>query len=280
MPELPEVETTLRGLKPHIQHQKIKTIVIRQYKLRWPIPENLPRLLSGQTITNIERRGKYLLFKMPAGTLIIHLGMSGSLRILTTPIPPAKHDHVDIEFTNHIILRYTDPRRFGALLWAPDDLNTHPLIGKLGVEPLTSAFSGHYLWQQAQQRKIPIKTLIMENKTVVGVGNIYATEALFSAKIYPGTPANVLSEIQITQLVHAIKTILEEAIEQGGTTLKDFVNSEGKPGYFFLKLKVYGRKNLPCVFCSEPIQVITIGQRTTAFCKQCQPIKGKYTLTT
>jgi len=272
MPELPEVETTLRGLIPHIKHQKIKTIVVRQPKLRWPIPTGIQQLLFNQTILDIERRGKYLLFKTHAGTLIIHLGMSGSLRIITTHLPPAKHDHVDIEFTNHVIMRYTDPRRFGAILWAPGDINAHPLINKLGLEPLLSTFSGRYLWQQAQQRKIAIKALIMENKTVVGVGNIYATEALFAAKIHPSTPANFLSEKQATRLVRAIKLILKDAIEQGGTTLKDFVNSEGKPGYFFLKLKVYGRKNLPCVHCREPLQALSIGQRTTTYCARCQPI--------
>ncbi len=271
MPELPEVETTLRGVQPHIQHQRIKAIVVRQHKLRWPIPHDIQLQLQDKEITHIERRGKYLLFKTSSGTLIIHLGMSGSLRILNHDTPVQKHDHVDIEFTNKIILRYTDPRRFGAILWTIDDVSLHPLIAKLGVEPLEHHFSGHYLLQHASKRTTPIKSLIMENKTVVGIGNIYATEALFLAKIHPASPSKSLSQEQMNCLVKTIKAVLQQAIKSGGTTLKDFVNCEGKPGYFFLELNVYGRVGQPCTRCYLPLETMRIGQRTTVFCQNCQP---------
>lgn len=271
MPELPEVETTLRGIQPHIQHQCVKAIIIRQSKLRWPITHDLKQQLQGREITHIERRGKYLLFKTDSGTLILHLGMSGSLRILLQPSPANKHDHVDITFANNLILRYTDPRRFGAILWTATDPSLHPLITKLGIEPLEDKFSGLYLFQQAQKRTTPIKSLIMENKTVVGIGNIYATEALFLAKINPATPAKTLSEEQMARLAATIKAVLHQAIQSGGTTLKDFVNSDGKPGYFFLELKAYGRAGKPCTECNLPLQTMRLNQRATVFCTSCQP---------
>lgn len=270
MPELPEVETTLRGISPYIQAQKINKIIVRHHGLRWPIPENLPVVLKQQTIQSLERRAKYILLHTQKGTLILHLGMSGSLRILTQPSPPQKHDHLDIIFANNAILRLTDPRRFGACLWTEEDPNNHLLLKNLGPDPLSNHFNGKYLWIEAQKRKVPIKSFIMNSATVVGVGNIYAAEALFASHIHPNTPAGKVSLQQFTLLASHIKKILRQAIKKGGTTLKDFVNSEGKPGYFSFHLKVYGRAGLPCVTCKTPLEQIRLGQRGTVFCKKCQ----------
>lgn len=274
MPELPEVETTLRGIKAHIENQIIDNVIIRQHQLRWRIPTFLPKKLCGKKINLIERRGKYLLFKTDDGSLLLHLGMSGSLRIVTEPMPPKKHDHVDIKFTNQVILRFTDPRRFGAILWIKHNPHDHPLLNKLGPEPLTNAFSARYLWQRAQGRSTAIKSFIMDNKIVVGVGNIYATEALFSAGIHPAQPAKNLSQTHMMNLVKAIKQILRHAIKRGGTTLKDFVDSQGKPGYFTQQLKAYGRTGLPCVNCNSPLLIMRIGQRSTVYCNHCQSQAG------
>lgn len=270
MPELPEVETTLRGIQPYIENNIVTNIVIRQHKLRWPIPNNLLQQLQGETVTQLERRGKYLLFKVGAGTLILHLGMSGSLRLLMQQVLPQKHDHVYIEFSNAVILRFTDPRRFGALLWIKGNPYLHPLLINLGPEPFDSRFSAKYLWQKAQRRIMSIKSFIMNNTIVVGIGNIYATEALFLAGIYPGVQAKSLTQDRMANLIKVIKYVLRHAIKQGGTTLKDFVNSEGKPGYFSHQLKAYGRSGLPCVKCNLPLQAMRIGQRNTAYCKNCQ----------
>ena len=272
MPELPEVETTLRGIHPHIQTQIIDKITVRQHALRWPIPKNLPNLLKGQAILEISRRGKYLLFSTSNGTLIMHLGMSGRLRIITQEIPPQKHDHIDILFHNKKILRYTDPRRFGACLWTSKDPSQHKLLKNLGPEPLTPEFSGKYLWTKAQKRKVAVKTFIMNSQIVVGVGNIYAAEALFAAGIHPNTPAENISEKTYQLLSAHIKTILKNAIKKGGTTLKDFLNSEGNPGYFSIQLKVYGRGGQPCVICNTPLEQIKLGQRGTVFCIKCQTL--------
>lgn len=270
MPELPEVETTLRGITPHLQGQKITNVIVRHPKLRWPVPSNLCKLLQHKTIQCTARRGKYLLLTVKGGTLIIHLGMSGRLRILTSPTAAEKHDHIDIVFGQHLILRYTDPRRFGAVLWTDQAPELYPLLKDLGPEPLEKQFSGKLLWQKAQKKSAPIKSFIMDSKVVVGVGNIYANEALFLAKIHPLTPANHLSEKQCSDLAKAIKIILRKAIQQGGTTLKDFVNSAGKPGYFTQYLSVYGRANLPCTACHTKLQSIRLGQRNTVFCPTCQ----------
>jgi formamidopyrimidine-DNA glycosylase len=270
MPELPEVETTMRGICPHINGQKISGVIVRQRQLRWPIPPQLERELTGQTVTQLSRRGKYILISVSAGTLIIHLGMSGSLRIISEQLPAEKHEHVDIIFANNIILRYKDPRRFGAILWTTEDPVQHGLLKSLGIEALDDNFSGDYLWQAAQTRRVPIKTFIMDNKVVTGVGNIYATEALFMSGIHPLLPANQLSLDGMQLLVKMIKRVLRAAIKLGGTTLKDFVNSHGKPGYFATKLLVYGRAGLPCVQCKLPLQSMQIGQRTTIFCENCQ----------
>ena len=270
MPELPEVETIVRGIQPHIEGQKIKNIVIRQGKLRWPISTDIDKKLLGKTINHISRRAKYLLFNTATGAAALHLGMSGRLRILTQFLPPQKHDHFDIEFTNKVILRFTDPRRFGAFLWIDQPITLHPLLKNLGPEPLSKCFSGHYLWTGTQKRTASIKSLIMNNTIVVGVGNIYATESLFLAKIHPQTPAKNLSLSDCQQLVKAIKLILRQAIRQGGTTLKDFADSQGKPGYFSQYLKVYGRTGLPCVSCHTILQIISIGQRGSTYCPECQ----------
>lgn len=270
MPELPEVETTLRGILPHIKQQVITHVVIRKHHLRWPIPSKIQQILPGKKIVDAKRRGKYLLLQTNNGTIIIHLGMSGSLRILPINSPHNKHDHVDIIFHNNKILRFTDPRRFGAFLWTEDNPYNYSLLKNLGIEPLTKNFSGKYLYLRAQSRHASIKTLLMDNKIVTGIGNIYANEALFAAEIHPLAPANSLSIACMQNLVKEIKKILRLAIKRGGTTLKDFINSDGKPGYFINQLKVYGRNGLPCVRCNTILQSTKIGQRSTVYCTNCQ----------
>ena len=270
MPELPEVETTLQGIKPHIENQVIENIIIRHHQLRWPIPFTLPQELKGKSIHKIIRRGKYLLLCIDDGALIIHLGMSGHLRILTHKTPPKKHDHVDIEFENKKVLRFNDTRRFGAVLWIKKNPDQHFLLAKLGPEPLTPNFNSEYLWKRARTRKVSIKSFIMDSHIVVGVGNIYAAEALFLAGIHPAKSAKSISLERMEKLVAAIKKILEQAIQKGGTTFRDFVNSEGKPGYFANKLNVYGRENLNCIKCDTKLLMLRIGQRSTVYCKKCQ----------
>jgi len=271
MPELPEVETTLRGISSHILHQKIKQVTVRHHGLRWPIPHNVANILKNKIIQQTKRRAKYLLLETAQGTLILHLGMSGSLRILSrSTVPAGKHDHFDIEFANQKILRFTDPRRFGAILWTEEDPFLHPLLKTLGPEPLDRAFSGYYLWQRAQGKKTPIKSFLMNNKIVVGVGNIYAAESLFAAGIHPEALAEKVSLARYEKLATAVKKILRKAIKHGGTTLKDFVDSDGKPGYFRLQLQVYGRDQLPCFHCNTMLKAICLAQRTTVFCEKCQ----------
>jgi formamidopyrimidine-DNA glycosylase len=270
MPELPEVETTRRGIAPYILNHAIDKIIIRAPKLRWPIPKNIAKILPGQTVRSIDRRAKYLLLNFDTGTLIMHLGMSGRLQTLPTEIPAQKHDHVDIKFSNGSLLRYTDPRRFGAILWTSDLPTEHKLLKDLGPEPFTTEFNGKYLFAQAKTKKVAVKNFIMDAKVVVGVGNIYASEALFAAKIDPRTPAQNVAPEQYAVLAKHIKQILRAAIAQGGTTLKDFFDNSGKPGYFKQKLKVYGRKDLSCMVCENIIQAAMIGQRNTFFCTNCQ----------
>lgn len=271
MPELPEVETIMRGLSPQLEGSIIQNVLIRHNQLRWPIPSDLQIRLTQQKIIRLSRRGKYLLIQLVAGTLIIHLGMSGSLRILDTHIPPTRHDHLDFILSNDKLLRYNDPRRFGAILWTQDEPSTHPLLKSMGIEPLSTQFTGKYLHQHASSRKVSIKPFIMNSKIVTGIGNIYAAEALFMARIHPITPAALLSLEECERIVISIKQVLHAAITQGGTTLKDFVNSEGKPGYFSQKLHVYGRAGLPCTACGKPLYSIQLGQRSTVFCHDCQP---------
>jgi len=270
MPELPEVETTCRGIEPHIVNRTVQLVTIRQPKLRWPIPEQLPEVLCGKKLLAVKRRGKYLLLRFSHGHLLIHLGMSGNLRIVSKREDPSYHDHVDIEFGADKVLRLNDPRRFGAVLWTSNPVAEHPLIAHLGPEPLTDHFDIDYLWARARKRKLAIKTFIMDSKIVVGVGNIYANEALFSAGIRPTKAAALVPRRKLELLVAEIKAVLTRAIEQGGTTLKDFVGGDGKPGYFQQQLQVYGRQGQACRRCKKPLKEIRLGQRSTVYCTNCQ----------
>ncbi|HEY4697606.1 MAG TPA: bifunctional DNA-formamidopyrimidine glycosylase/DNA-(apurinic or apyrimidinic site) lyase [Gallionella sp.] len=270
MPELPEVEITRRGLAAHLTGLTIADVVIRNAKLRWPIPKNLPRLLRGQTIHSLKRRAKYLLMDCGSGTLILHLGMSGSLRILPADTPPEKHDHFDLVLSDGTLMRLRDPRRFGAALWHSGDVLTHPLLASLGPEPLEENFDAHYLYQATRGRSVSIKQCIMDNHVVAGVGNIYANEALFRAGIKPQLAAGKLSLPRCAKLVKEIRATLAEAIAQGGSTLRDFVNSSGQPGYFQQHYWVYGRGGEPCRRCSSLIKQIRQGQRSSFYCGYCQ----------
>jgi formamidopyrimidine-DNA glycosylase len=269
MPELPEVETVRRSIVQPLSQQTIEKVVVRQHRLRWEIPANLPKLLKDKIILDVQRRGKYLLLSIGDGTLIIHLGMSGFLRLLHHAPPPDKHDHVDFYLKNGLCLRYNDPRRFGSILWTTD-ITQHPLLRSLGVEPLTHQLNGEYLYQQSRQRKVSIKSFIMNSHIVVGIGNIYANEALFLAKILPTRCVNDIELSSYEALCASIKLVLKQALRAGGTTLKDFVDSNGKPGYFSQALKVYGRENEPCVQCGLPIKKIVQSQRSTFYCNNCQ----------
>lgn len=268
MPELPEVETTRLGIEPHLMHQVICGAVVRQRQLRWPVPD-LAGLLSGHAVQAVERRGKYILLRFDHGTLIVHLGMSGSLRVLPADSPARLHDHVDLLFGERC-LRLHDPRRFGAILWADGDPLTHPRLCNLGPEPLSDAFNGSHLQRAAAQRRVAIKQLIMDGTIVVGVGNIYASEALFHAGIRPQAVCRRISRARLDALAKAIKSVLARAIERGGTTLRDFVNEAGEPGYFAQELLVYGRTGEPCRRCATPIRTLQIGQRASAYCPKCQ----------
>lgn len=272
MPELPEVETTRRGIEPFIVNQQICHVEVRQPNLRWPVRADLAEILEGEVIRSVHRRAKYLLIDMAAGTLIMHLGMSGSVRVFTQSCIPQvqKHDHLDIEFTNGSILRFHDPRRFGAVLWFVGAIEQHPLLSKLGPEPLSDEFNGSYLQNTLNSQKRAIKLAIMDNKTVVGVGNIYANEALFRSGILPHTSAMDLNETQYFELTMRIKEVLQQAIAAGGSTLRDFVNSDGKSGYFQLQHDVYGRANEPCRHCGQLIEKIILGQRSSFYCPICQ----------
>lgn len=268
MPELPEVEVSRMGISPYLIGQTVKQLTFRCPKLRWPIPAALHQM-EGQPIEDISRRAKYLLIKTPIGRAIVHLGMSGSLRVLEGDFPAGKHDHVDLQLTNGKILRYHDPRRFGAWLWCPAG-ESLPILDKLGPEPLTAAFNAHDVMEKARKKRIAIKAFIMDNAIVVGVGNIYANESLFSAGIHPMRPAQSLSIAEWQSLVREIKSVLQTAIIQGGTTLKDFSQADGKPGYFAQELQVYGKGGQPCPRCSEPLCEQKIGQRNSVFCHRCQ----------
>ena len=283
MPELPEVETTLRGIRDFVQNKVISEVVVREYRLRYPIVDSLPKNLVGRKIQLLERRGKYLLFacylsKKKAlsaqqpnmGYLLFHLGMSGSLSIQKKTDEIKKHDHVDLVFNARTVLRYHDPRRFGALLWIEGDPYQHPLLAKLGPEPLSDEFHAQYLYDKSRKRSVVIKNFIMNSHIVVGVGNIYANEALFLAGINPTIEAGAVSLSKYDKLVRSIKKVLAAAIKQGGTTLKDFVGGDGKPGYFKQSLNVYGRGGLPCNVCKRPLKEIVVGQRATVYCSHCQ----------
>jgi formamidopyrimidine-DNA glycosylase len=270
MPELPEVETSRRGIEPHLLGRRVTGVILRQSRLRWPIPAELPALLKGRKVLEIGRRGKYLLIRFHHGHLLIHLGMSGSLRILDANLPPHKHDHFDLRLSGGQCLRLRDPRRFGAVLWTDGPPGTHPLLAPLGPEPLSEAFDGAYLHRLGSARRTAVKNLIMDSHVVVGVGNIYASESLFRAGINPARASNRISKTRYQALAKAIQAVLSEAIAQGGTTLRDFQQEDGRPGYFAQQLLVYGRTGEPCPECGEPVQNRIIGQRSSFFCRQCQ----------
>lgn len=269
MPELPEVETTKRGIEPHVLNQQVERVVVRNGRLRWPVPEDLDVRLSGQSFRSIERRSKYLLLNAEVGTLICHLGMSGSLRVVEQGTEVEKHDHVDIELGNGFALRYTDPRRFGLMLWSAEPYQ-HKLLAKLGPEPLSDAFNVEDLYAKAKGRKAAIKPFIMDNAVVVGVGNIYASEALFAAGIDPRRAAGTVSRARYLKLAEEIRRILACAIERGGTTLRDFVGGDGKPGYFQQELFVYGRGGEFCKNCGSTLRETRLGQRASVHCIRCQ----------
>ncbi len=269
MPELPEVETTRRGITPHIKGKTVQQVVIRNPKMRWPVSARLKKILPGQRIKEIGRRGKYLLLQLDQGTLILHLGMSGSLRIVSPDIAPEKHDHFDLQFPKKI-LRLRDPRRFGAILWSTKPPEQHRLLRDLGPEPFSSEFDGDYLHRMAQRRHGPVKGFIMNSHIVVGVGNIYANEALFLAGIHPNRPCNRISLERYQLLAAEIQAVLHTAIQQGGTTLRDFRQEDGQPGYFAQQLLVYGKEGEPCPKCGTTIKQQRIGQRASCYCPRCQ----------
>lgn len=270
MPELPEVETTRRGVEPHLRGQRITAVTVREPRMRWPVPGDLAARLVGHTIRGVARRAKYLLVDVGDGTLIIHLGMSGSLRLVERRSPPRPHDHVDLELGSGRCLRLHDPRRFGAVLWTGDAPARHPLLARLGPEPLGEAFHETYLFRSTRKRRVAIKQHLMNSRVVVGVGNIYASEALFLAGIRPGRAAGRLTRAECARLVAAVRQVLRDAIEQGGTTLRDFVHEDGSHGYFGQSLRVYGRTGQACLTCSTPVRQLVQGNRSSFYCPACQ----------
>ncbi|EIL97220.1 DNA-formamidopyrimidine glycosylase [Rhodanobacter thiooxydans] len=274
MPELPEVETTRRGIAPYVVGRRVTGVLLRRPNLRWPIPPEITALLPGQRIDAVERRAKYLLLHTEAGSALLHLGMTGVLRVLPPDAPVGRHDHVDIALERTStqaprILRFTDPRRFGCLLWQPPG-TIHERLARLGPEPLTDAFDGDLLWRRSRGRTAAVKLFLMDNAIVVGVGNIYASEALFRAGVDPRKPAGSISRARYARLAAEVKHLLAWAIERGGTTLRDFLAPDGAPGYFFRELMVYGRTGEPCRVCGTPIRQVTLGQRSTFWCPRCQ----------
>ncbi len=269
MPELPEVETSRRGIAPWLEDQEVASVTVRDRRLRWPVPDEFEDSLAGQTIRGLRRRAKYILFDTDAGSAILHLGMSGSVRIIDAGEPAGKHDHVDIRLTNGKALRFRDPRRFGSLHWSDEPLQ-HPLLRDLGPEPLSDEFDGDYLWQASRGRKLAVKPFIMNANIVVGVGNIYASKSLFGAGIHPKRAAGRVSRERYALLADAIKSVLARAIDAGGTTLRDFLGGDGSEGYFKQELDVYGRDGEACHRCNEPVRAIVLGQRSTFYCKNCQ----------
>lgn len=270
VPELPEVETVRRGIEPHLRERQVAAVRIRESRLRWPVPRHLTSRLPGQWIESVERRAKYLLIKLDHGHLIVHLGMSGSLRIVPTPRDPQKHDHLDIELDNGVCLRFRDPRRFGSVLWTTRPPTHHRLLRDLGPEPLSDDFNGAYLYRHSRGRRVSAKSFLMDGKVVVGVGNIYANEALYRAGIHPSRPAGQVGERRYDGLVAAVRDTLNEAIERGGSTLRDFLNERGDPGFFVPLLRVYERAGQPCGGCGRAIRRRVIGQRASYFCATCQ----------
>ncbi len=269
MPELPEVETTRRGVEPHCTGRRVERVVVRESRLRWPVPADLPNHLQGELIESVSRRAKYLLFRTSEGELMLHLGMSGSLRVVDPATPPLTHDHVDIVLEGNTCLRFNDPRRFGSLHWLAPGA-PRPLLDHLGPEPLSAGFDGALLYRLSRGRRGAVKNFIMDGKVVVGVGNIYASEALFLSGIRPDRAAGRVSLARYESLAENIKQVLTSAIEQGGTTLRDFVGSDGKPGYFAQQLLVYGRTGEPCRVCGGALREARLGQRSSVYCVTCQ----------
>jgi formamidopyrimidine-DNA glycosylase len=270
MPELPEVETTRRGIAPALEGRCITALRVRERRLRWPVPAGLEHRLRGQRVLQLSRRAKYLLLETPAGTALLHLGMSGSMRIVAPCEAPETHDHFDICTDAGDIIRFNDPRRFGSLLWGGSTPLQHPLLAQLGPEPLSAAFDGAHLRARARQRQVAIKQFIMNSQVVAGVGNIYANEALFRAGIHPGRAAGRIALPRMERLATEIRAVLAEAIEVGGTTLRDYRGGDGKPGYFRQRLQVYERGGKPCRSCAAPVRHIVQGQRSTYYCVNCQ----------
>jgi len=270
MPELPEIETTCRGISSHIKNKTICRVIVRNGRLRWPVPADLNAILQQHKVCDIERRAKYILIYFDHGCLIIHLGMSGSLRFVSDNIPPTIHDHVDLVFTSGNSLRLRDPRRFGSIHWTNDDPHTHKLLNKLGPEPLEKKFRGKYLYDLSRGRKQNIKTFLMDSRIVVGIGNIYANEALFKSGIHPSRISGRIKLDDYNKLTNSIKTVLRLAVKKGGTTLRDFVNAEGNPGYFQQNLRVYGQDGMPCKNCRNLIKKYKLNQRSTYYCPVCQ----------
>ena len=270
MPELPEVETTRRGIAPALLGRRVTGAIVRERRLRWPISPEFEAKVRNQTVRAVERRAKYILIRFDAGTLILHLGMSGSLALLQAGVPPKVHDHWDLALDSGRLLRFHDPRRFGSLHWTEDDPELHPLLVSLAPEPLSPEFDGEYLYRAGRKRKVAVKQFIMDSHQVVGVGNIYASEALFRARIAPRRAAGRISKAEAARLAKAIKAVLAAAIKIGGTTLRDYVNVDGAPGYFRQKLFVYERAGQPCRVCKLPVKQFTQGQRSTYWCATCQ----------
>ncbi len=285
MPELPEVETTLRGIQPFVDGAVLSKVEVRNASLRWPVPVKQLQTLTGQLVNRSYRRAKYILLETPKGSLMLHLGMSGSVRLVDAAVQeaPAKHDHIDLHFQQkpegqdnykEWIVRYHDPRRFGSLLFidAKDHskIDAHPLLGKLGPEPLSDAFDAEHLFKHSRKRSVAVKNFIMNGHVVVGVGNIYASECLFLAKVRPTRPAGKVTKAEYVKITEAIKQVLDRAIKVGGTTLRDFTGSDGKAGYFSQKLNVYDRAEKSCKECGFEIKRIIIGQRSSFYCSQCQ----------
>ena len=270
MPELPEVETTRRGITPAVAHRVLQRAIVREPRLRWRVPPSFAMDVAGQQVRDVRRRAKYLLFDLERGAIILHLGMSGSLRLQPSDAPALLHDHVDLVLDSGMCLRLNDPRRFGSVLWTPDDPLQHPLLASLGPEPLSNELNGPYLAKTARRRSVAIKQFLMNARVVVGVGNIYASEALFRAGIRPRRTAGRLRGEEFDALATAIKAVLKDAIRAGGTTLRDYINPQGMPGYFRQKLYVYERVDQPCRVCRTPIKHLVQGQRSTYFCPTCQ----------
>ena len=270
MPELPEVETTRRGLEPHVVGRRVREVVVRNPNLRWPVPRDLSRRLSGEAVSGIRRRGKYLLFDFVKGHLLVHLGMSGRLTIVPDALPAKKHDHVDVHLEGSTALRFTDPRRFGAMLWVSTPAERHALLEGLGLEPLDPGFDGAALHKLARGRKVAVKLFLMNARIVTGVGNIYANEALYHAGVHPMRAAGRISAERWDRIAKAVRATLERAVAKGGTTLRDFASADGAPGYFLAECAVYGREGKPCRKCRTPIRAIRQGQRSTFFCPRCQ----------